>query len=69
MNFLKGFIACDTNGDGSIGRLCALLLTITACVVALRFPPTMASAAVVGALVSGGAVAIINRNSDAAPKA
>ena len=48
----------DPDGSSSMARLVALGCAITGCVVALRFPAEWQT---VGALIGGGAVAIINR--------
>lgn len=61
MNFLTGFLRDPNSCDGSMARLCAFLCTLGAIACALKFPPTGATAGIVGAFIGGGAVALLLR--------
>lgn len=61
ISFLTGFLRDPNSCDGSMARLCALLCTLGAIACVLKFPPTGATAGIVGAFVGGGAVALLLR--------
>lgn len=59
LSFLIGLIRDPVSKDLSSARVCGVLCVVCGCIVALTHPTD--GAAVVGALIAGGGVALLTR--------